>query len=53
MRERPDDVYVALFFAKHLARRSDTRAEGIRALAELAKREDIGGDLLSEPGAWP
>ena len=44
MRERPDDVYVALFFAKHLARRSDTRAEGIRALAELAKREDIGGD---------
>ena len=44
MRERPDDAYVALFFAKHLARRSDTRAEGIRALAELAKREDIGGD---------
>jgi len=44
MRESPDDAYVALFFAKHLARRTDTRAEGIRALAELAKREDIGGD---------
>lgn len=44
MRESPDDVYIALFFAKHLARRSDTRVEGIRALAELAKRKDIGGD---------
>lgn len=44
MRNTPDDVYIALFFAKHLARRDDTRIEGIRALAELAKREDIGGD---------
>jgi tetratricopeptide (TPR) repeat protein len=44
MRNTPDDVYIALFFAKHLARRDDTRVEGIRALAELAKREDIGGD---------
>jgi tetratricopeptide (TPR) repeat protein len=44
MRNTPDDVFIALFFAKHLARRDDTRVEGIRALAELAKREDIGGD---------
>lgn len=43
-RELPDDVYVSLFLAKHLARRESTRAEGIRALARLAEREDIGGD---------
>jgi tetratricopeptide (TPR) repeat protein len=44
LREQPDDAYVALFLAKHLARRESTRAEGIRALARLAEREDIGGD---------
>lgn len=44
LRERPDVIYVDLFLAKHLARREDTRAEGIRALAKLSTREDIGGD---------
>ncbi|WP_271411168.1 cellulose biosynthesis protein BcsC [Pseudomonas sp. Q1-7] len=44
VRERPDDAFVDLFLAKHLARREDTRAEGIRALARLSTREDIGGD---------
>ncbi|MGK4386658.1 cellulose synthase subunit BcsC-related outer membrane protein [Ectopseudomonas oleovorans] len=43
-RERPEDPYVALFFAKQLVRRDATRAEGIRALETLARREDIGGD---------
>ncbi|TBU95623.1 cellulose biosynthesis protein BcsC [Phytopseudomonas dryadis] len=44
VRERPDDSIVALFLAKHLARREDTRAEGIKALAELSRRVDIAGD---------
>ncbi len=44
MQEIPDDPYVELFLAKHLVRREDTRAEGIRKLSRLAKREDIGGD---------
>ncbi len=44
LRERPEDPYVALFFAKQLVRRDTTRAEGIRALETLAQREDIGGD---------
>lgn len=44
LRERPEDPYVALFFAKQLVRRETTRAEGIRALETLAQREDIGGD---------
>lgn len=43
-REYPDDPYTALFLAKHLARNQGSRAEGISALAKLAKREDIGGD---------
>lgn len=43
-REYPDDPYVALFLAKHMARYEDSRADGIRALARLALREDIGGD---------
>ncbi|EPM76253.1 cellulose synthase operon protein C, partial [Pseudomonas syringae pv. actinidiae ICMP 18886] len=29
MRQNPDDSILALFFAKHLARREDSRAEGI------------------------
>ncbi len=44
LRESPNDSYIALFLAKHLARHEDSRVEGIRALARLAKREDIGGD---------
>lgn len=43
-REYPDDPYAALFLAKHLARNQGAREEGIRALAKLAEREDIGGD---------
>jgi tetratricopeptide (TPR) repeat protein len=43
-RESPDDPYAALFLAKHLARNQGAREEGIRALARLAQREDIGGD---------
>ena len=44
LRERPDITYVELFLAKHLARREDTRMEGVRALAKLSTRKDIGGD---------
>lgn len=43
-REYPDDPYVALFLAKHMARYENSRPDGIRALARLAQREDIGGD---------
>lgn len=43
-REYPDDAYTALFLAKHLARNQGAREEGIRALAKLAERADIGGD---------
>ncbi|MBC9249906.1 hypothetical protein A9179_06415 [Pseudomonas alcaligenes] len=44
LRESPSDPYIALFLAKHLARHEDSRTEGVRALAKLAQREDIGGD---------
>ncbi|WLG88751.1 cellulose biosynthesis protein BcsC [Pseudomonas cucumis] len=43
-REMPNDSIVALFYAKHLIRREDSRAEGIRALAALTQRSDIAGD---------
>ncbi|MGF6456821.1 cellulose synthase subunit BcsC-related outer membrane protein [Pseudomonas frederiksbergensis] len=43
-REMPNDSIVALFYAKHLVRREDSRAEGIRALAALTQRADIAGD---------
>lgn len=44
IRQNPDDSILALFFAKHLARREDSRVEGIRALARLTARVDIAGD---------
>ncbi|KTB56706.1 cellulose synthase [Pseudomonas viridiflava ICMP 13104] len=44
MRQNPDDSILALFFAKHLARREDSRAEGIAALARLSTHPDIAGD---------
>ncbi len=44
LREHPDDRAVALFLAKHMVRNLDTRAEGIRRLAALAKDKDVGGD---------
>ncbi|WLI09951.1 MULTISPECIES: cellulose biosynthesis protein BcsC [Pseudomonas] len=43
-REMPNDSIVALFYAKHLVRREDSRVEGIRALAALTQRADIAGD---------
>ena len=43
-REMPNDSIVALFYAKHLVRHEDSRAEGIRALAALTQRTDIAGD---------
>ncbi|VXC43842.1 Cellulose synthase operon protein C [Pseudomonas sp. 8Z] len=43
MREYPKEPYTKLFFAQHLVRRADTRPEGIGLLAQLAKRQDIGG----------
>lgn len=43
-REMPNDSIVALFYAKHLVRHEDSRAEGIRALAGLTQRTDIAGD---------
>jgi len=44
LREHPDDHAAALFLAKHLVRNLDTRAEGIRRLAVLAKDKDVGSD---------
>ncbi|WP_017709333.1 cellulose biosynthesis protein BcsC [Pseudomonas syringae] len=44
MRQNPDDSILALFFAKHLARREESRAEGIAALARLSTHPDIAGD---------
>ncbi|UVJ44157.1 cellulose synthase subunit BcsC-related outer membrane protein [Pseudomonas sp. LS1212] len=44
LRETPDDSIIALFLAKHLARREATRPEGIQALARLSTRPDIAGD---------
>ncbi|RMV52040.1 Cellulose synthase operon protein C [Pseudomonas syringae pv. helianthi] len=44
IRQNPDDSILSLFFAKHLARREDTRAEGIAALARLSTHPDIAGD---------
>ncbi|MQT49804.1 tetratricopeptide repeat protein [Pseudomonas helleri] len=44
LRETPDEPILALFYAKHLVRHEDSRAEGIRALAKLSTRVDIGGD---------
>lgn len=41
--ERPDDSLLALMLAQQLARREDSRAEGIRSLAALSTRADIGG----------
>lgn len=44
IKQRPNDSVLALFFAKHLARREDSREEGIRALARLTTHPDIAGD---------
>ena len=44
LREYPNDPILALFYAKQLIRREDSRAEGIRRLATLAKRPEIAGD---------
>ena len=44
LRENPNDPVLALFLAKQLVRREDTRALGIRDLAKLSTRADIGGD---------
>ncbi|WP_192873486.1 cellulose biosynthesis protein BcsC [Pseudomonas congelans] len=44
IRQNPNDSILALFFAKHLARREDTRDEGIAALARLSTHPDIAGD---------
>lgn len=42
-REMPNDPQIALVLAKHLIRNERTRPQGIRRLAELSKRPDIGG----------
>ncbi|MBG7619579.1 BCSC C-terminal domain-containing protein [Herbaspirillum sp. AP02] len=44
LRETPDDSILALFYAKQLARHEDSRLEGIRQLARLSRKTDIGGD---------
>ncbi|KTT00007.1 hypothetical protein NS376_15410 [Pseudomonas oryzihabitans] len=44
LREYPNDAILALFYAKQLIRREDSRAEGIRRLAALSKRLEIAGD---------
>ncbi|MCF3191406.1 BCSC C-terminal domain-containing protein [Pseudomonas bubulae] len=44
LRETPNDSILALFLAKQLIRYEDTRPEGIRSLAKLSTRPDIGGD---------
>ncbi|GAA0509221.1 cellulose synthase subunit BcsC-related outer membrane protein [Pigmentiphaga sp. GD03639] len=43
-RESPDNVQVSLALAKLLTRKESTRAEGIRRLARLSSRQDVGGD---------
>lgn len=43
-REHPNDPKAALLLAKQLTYRQETRIEGIRALSQLAKREDVGSD---------
>lgn len=43
-RESPDDIQTSLALAKLLTRNEGTRAEGIRRLAKLSTRKDIGGD---------
>ncbi len=43
-RESPDDANIALLLGKHLIRNEATRADGIRRLAALSKRPDVGGD---------
>ncbi|WP_017903047.1 cellulose biosynthesis protein BcsC [Pseudomonas asplenii] len=44
LREHPDDRAAALFLAKHMVRNLDTRAEGIRRLAVLARDREVGSD---------
>ena len=44
LHETPNDSILALFLAKQLVRHEDTRPEGIRTLAKLSTRPDIGGD---------
>lgn len=44
IKQNPNDSVLALFYAKHLARREDSRDEGIRALARLSTHPDIAGD---------
>ncbi|GAC1036462.1 cellulose biosynthesis protein BcsC [Pseudomonas sp. No.117] len=44
LREYPNDAILALFYAKQLVRREDSRPEGIRRLAALTQRQDIAGD---------
>lgn len=44
LRETPNDSTLALFLAKQLIRYEDSRPEGIRNLAKLSTRPDIGGD---------
>lgn len=44
LREYPNDPILALFYAKQLIRREDSRAEGIRRLAALSQRPEIAGD---------
>ncbi|QXI28290.1 cellulose biosynthesis protein BcsC [Pseudomonas vanderleydeniana] len=44
LREHPDDRAAALFLAKHMVRNLDTRAEGIRRLAVLARDKEVGSD---------
>lgn len=44
MRETSEDSILALFYAKQLIRREESRADGARLLARLTKRVDIAGD---------
>ncbi|KAA0892608.1 cellulose biosynthesis protein BcsC [Pusillimonas sp. ANT_WB101] len=41
----PNDPQIALSLARHLARNEATRPEGIRRLAVLAERKDIGSEV--------
>ncbi|WP_238891099.1 cellulose biosynthesis protein BcsC [Achromobacter insuavis] len=43
-REMPGNPNVQLALAKHLIRDEDRRAEGVRMLAQLAQRKDVGAD---------
>ena len=44
----PDDVQIPLALAKLWVLRNETRPQGLRALATLSRRQDVGGDATEQ-----